>query len=100
MDRASYVFALSSTDFAKNDVLDSSAYGNADILLSALRSAGAEPVGANIKLKAFYVYDMDAPMTEAQYTAQMNTWFICLSAIPAAVALISGVFVVIKRRVK
>ena len=100
IDRASYVFALSSTDFAKNDVLDSSAYGNADILLSALRSAGAEPVGANIKLKAFYVYDMDAPMTEAQYTAQMNTWFICLSAIPAAVALISGVFVVIKRRVK
>ncbi len=100
IDRASYVFALASTDFAKNEVLDSAAYGNADILLSALRSAGAESVPANIKLKAFYVYDIDAPMDDDQYASEIKTWFAWLAIAPVVLALISGSIVVLKRRLR
>ncbi len=100
IDRTSFVFALASTDFLKNDVLDSAAYGNADILLSALRSAGTEEVPANIKLKAFYVYDVNAPMTSDEYTELADTWLACLVIIPSVTALICGAFVVLKRRLR
>ena len=82
----------------KNDVLDSAAYGNADVLLSALRRTGVEAVPANIKLKAFYVYEMEDIMTDKQYQSQRNTWLVCLTVIPAVTAVTVGTFVVIKRR--
>ncbi len=100
IDRSSYVFALASTDFAKNEVLDSAAYGNTDILMSALRSAGAEAVPANINLKAFYVYDIDAPMTDAEYTEDIKACLVWLSVTPAVMALVCGAFVVMKRRLR
>ncbi len=100
IDQASHVFSLSSTDFVKNEVLDSAAYGNADVMLSALRRAGMETVAANITLKAFYIYDIDSPMTTEEYEKSANTWLICLTVIPSAIALICGTAVVIKRKVR
>jgi hypothetical protein len=98
IDQSSYVISLASTAFLKNDVLDSAAYGNADVLLSALRRTGVEAVPANIKLKAFYVYEMEDIMTDKQYQSQRNTWLVCLTVIPAVTAVTVGTFVVIKRR--
>ena len=95
IDQSSYVISLASTAFLRNDVLDSAAYGNADVLLSALRRSGVEAVPANVRLKAFYVYDMEEIMTDKQYQAQRNTWLTCLTVIPAVTAVIVGTVVVI-----
>lgn len=98
VDQSSYVISLASTAFLKNDVLDSAAYGNADVLLSTLRRSGVEAVPANVRLKAFYVYEMEDIMTDKQYQAQRNTWLICLTVIPAVAAVAVGTVVVVKRR--
>ncbi len=100
IDRSSYVLSLASTDFLKNDVLDSSAYGNTDVLLSALRRSGVEAVPANIRLKAFYVYDIGDVMPQEEYASMQNAWLISLVAIPAVTAAVACAFVVIRRRLR
>ena len=100
VDKASHVLALSSTDFLKNDMLSSTAYGNCDVLLSALRLSGQEAVPANIKLKAFYVFEMEEIGDEQSFISQRNAWMICLAVIPATICLCVGAVVVIKRRLK
>ncbi len=100
VDDSSYVFSLSSTEFLSNAVLDSFAYGNADVLLSLLRRSGVEVVPANVKLKAFYIYNMNYQGSNAQYIAERNAWFVCLSAIPPVLAALCGAFVVIRRKTR
>ncbi len=100
IDNSSYVYSLASTDFLKNDVLDSAAYGNADVILSTLRHSGVEAVPANVRLKAFYIYSMQDVMTQDEYIGQRNAWFICLTVIPCALALIGGVVVTVRRRTR
>ena len=100
IDKSSYVLALSSTDFLKNDLLSSAAYGNCDVLLSALRQSGTEAVPANIKLKALYVYDIGEINNEAAFLDDCKSWMTYLAAIPAALCLLCGAFVVIKRRIR
>lgn len=100
VDKSSYVLALSSTDFLTNDMLSSAAYGNCDVILSALRQSGAEAVPANIQLKSFYVYDMDAVSNEEEFVSQRNTWMICLTVVPTVIALAVGTVVVVRRKLK
>lgn len=98
IDKSSYVLGISSTDFFKNELLASAAYGNCDVLLSALRQSGTEAMPANIKLKAFYIYDMESIKDEAAFTEQNNTWTLCLTIIPAAIALTVGAVIVVRRK--
>ena len=100
IDKSSYVLALSSTDFLKNELLSSAAYGNCDVLLSALRQSGTEAVPANIKLKALYVYDMDGIDNEKAFLEDCKDRMLYLTLIPAALCLLVGAFVVIKRRLR
>ena len=96
VSQASYVISLSSTDFLTNEVLESSAYGNTDVLLSTLRNTGIETMPANIGLKAFYVYSIDNAEVYAQFNA--GAWLVCLAVVPVAVAAIVGTVVLIRRR--
>ncbi|MBR3879531.1 MAG: Gldg family protein [Clostridia bacterium] len=98
IDRSSYVLSLASTDFLTNDALDSAAYGNTDVILSALRRTGGEAVPANVALKGFYIYDIDGAENNPKYTATATTWLICLTVIPAVVTLCVGTVVVVRRR--
>ena len=100
IDQSSYVLAMSSTDFLTNGMLSSTAYGNCDVILSSLRQSGTEAVPANIKLKAFYVYDIGEINNEAEFARERNTWLICLSVIPAVICASVGAVVVIRRRFK
>ena len=100
IDQSSFVLAMSSTDFLTNGMLSSTAYGNCDIILSALRQSGTEAVPANIKLKAFYVYDIGEINNEEEFARERNTWLVCLSVIPAVICASVGAVVVIKRRFK
>lgn len=96
INKASYVISMSSTDFLSNSVLESAAYGNADVLLSTLRHSGSEAVPTNVELKAFYVYNM---ADDAAYTsAHPSVWFVCLVAVPALAALAVGVTVCVRRK--
>lgn len=94
--QSSYVLALASTDFCTNAVLDSAAYGNTDVILSALRNTSSEVVPTNIDLKAFYEYEM---ADDAAYAENAPTvWLYCLVAIPTAVIFIVGAIVTIRRK--
>ena len=100
IDQSSYVFGASSTGFFKNDLLSSAALGNCDVLLSALRQSGTEAMPANIKLKAFYIYNMEEIADEQAFLKQNNTLTVCLAVIPAAVALVIGTVVVVRRKTR
>ena len=94
VNKASYVIALSSSDFVKNDVLDSAAYGNTDVLLATLRNAGGEAMPANVAVKPLYVYDV----TVESATAGADVWAICLSVIPFALIVVTGIIVTVRRK--
>lgn len=98
INQASYVLALASTDFLRNDVLDSTAYGNTDVLLSTLRNTGNEVLPADVALKAFYVYDISD--TKAFESVKPDIWVKCLTLIPAPIIFVAGIVISIKRRYK
>ncbi len=98
IDKSSYVIAMASTDFLKNELLNSSAYGNTDVILSTLRNAGGEAMPANIELESLYVYDITNEKVYLESSPM--TWLICLASIPAAAALVTGTVVVVRRRYK
>ena len=89
----SYVLACGSTEFVSEAYLQSSVYGNYDLLLTAMTVMGREPVPVGLTMKAFADYSLDS-ITVDQQTA----WTVSLAAIPAAIALIAGVVVLVKRK--
>ena len=95
VDDASYVFAVASTEFFANDALKSDAYGNTDILLSALRQTSREVVPVNLSFKAYYVYDIDQNVL---MTKNVVSWVYMLALIPAAVVFVVGVVVTVRRK--
>ncbi len=92
---ASYVLALASTDFVSNEVLNSTAYGNTDVLLSCLRRTSREVIPVNIDLKAFYIYDID----ENSMSDETNkAYTVCFAVIPALIVFAVGTVVIVKRK--
>jgi hypothetical protein len=91
------VCAIASTDFACNDVLESSAYGNTDALRHTLRLIGCEvePVG----LKWVTIYE-DEINEKYNPSTTSTAWTVVLALVPAFAMLISGVVVLVKRRVR
>ena len=96
INRASYVIALSSTDFVTNEVLDSAAYGNTDVLLATLRNAGGEAVPARVEVKPFYVYGMKDD--RAIVASGADVWMACLVAVPVIILSVLGIFVTVRRK--
>lgn len=95
VDDASYVFAVSSTSFFKNEMLESDAYGNTDILLSVFRQTSREVIPVNLNFKAFYVYEMTEPAIQTENSDKVIAAF---AIIPAAIVLVVGVFVTVRRK--
>ena len=93
LNENSYVLACGSTEFVSEAYLQSSVYGNYDLLLTAMTVMGREPVPVGLTMKAFADYSLDS-ITVDQQTA----WTVSLAAIPAAIALIAGVVVLVKRK--
>jgi hypothetical protein len=98
VNQASYVLALASTDFLTNDVLDSTAYGNTDVVLSALRNTGSVALPADIELKGFYIYEIEDQKAYLEF--KPDVWFKCLALIPVIVIFGTGAVVIIRRRYK
>lgn len=89
----SYVLACGSTAFASSDMLQSSAFGNSEVLISALRSMAKETVVVDLKFKPFA-----STKIESITTAEANQYTVILTVIPASIVLGIGIFVVVRRR--
>lgn len=104
VNEASYVVAVSSTEFASNEVLGSNAYGNTDLLLETLRAIGKEVVPVGMDFKTMYVDEMTQASTstgEEYYTEKGNiTWTVVLTLLPAVCFTVVGVVVLVKRKVR
>ena len=98
IDQPTYVISLASTEFLTNVVLDSTAYGNTDVVLSVLRNTGNEIVPVNVPLKAFYEYNVQS--NAAYVKSNPMVWFWCLTIIPPVAALIGCVVVTVRRKYK
>ena len=76
-------------------MLDSAAYGNANVLLATLNTVGREVVPANIQFKAFKDYEIAEGAVETKDTV---TSTVLLALIPAAVCFIAGAVIHVKRK--
>ena len=93
MTDASYVIACGSTDFVSQPLMESNAYGNTDLMLSALRTVGQEPVPVGIGYKAFADKTIDTVTT-----AEATQYTVILTVIPVVLALGVGIFVIVRRK--
>lgn len=93
----SYVAVFASTEFASNAVLDSAAYGNADVLLSTLRAMGREVMPANLEFKAFKNYEVDVDVYTPDPTTNVVTT-VALTLLPMLICAAIGVYVSVTRK--
>ena len=82
-----------STEFAADNLLYSSSYGNGDLLLSACRAIGREPVPVGISLKPFADYTIDNITT-----AEATQYTVVLTVLPLLIATVTGAIVLIRRK--
>ena len=93
----SYVAVFGSTEFASDTILESAAYGNADVLTATLRHMGREVVPANLDFKAFKNYDVDTDAYVPDPGAMLATT-VCMTLLPITICLIAGICVNVKRK--
>lgn len=93
----SYVAVFGSTAFASDTVLDSAAYGNADVLTATLRHMGREVMPADLEFKAFKIFEVDTDVQPVKMgTEVLNTALMTL--LPIALCTIIGVVIGVKRK--
>ncbi len=93
MNDASYVIACGSTEFVTQSLMESNAYGNNDLLLSALRTVGQEPVPVGIRFKPFADKTIDTITT-----AEATQYTVILTVIPPILALAAGIIIIVRRK--
>ncbi len=93
IDEASYVIACGSTDFASSELLQSGSYGNTDLLLTALRAIGKEPVPVGLTFKPFADYDIDTVTT-----AEATQYTVVLALVPLLAASVTGIVIIVRRK--
>ncbi len=107
VNQPSFVCAVGSTDFAKNAVLGSTAYGNTDALLSVLRYFGKDvnPVGLSflalydMQIGDEYYMSTDANGLRTSAPVVVASTVI-LTVLPAATMITAGVVVLVKRKAR
>ena len=88
-----HVLVCASTEFASEKLLGSAVYGNNDVILAAARGMGKEFVPVDLDIKPFASTEISDLSTEAK-----NNYTIVLSVVPAAIILVAGVFVLVRRK--
>ena len=91
----SYVCCIASTEFLSDTVLASDAYGNADVVLGALRAMGREVIPVNLNFKAFMVYDIAETVTTQNNPMPI---MIALAVIPALICFGVGIYKNVRRK--
>ena len=93
----SYVAVFGSTEFASDTILDSAAYGNADVLTATLRHMGREVMPADLEFKAFKIYTVDTTVYIPNGQGLLLTTA-CMTLIPVLIAIIAGVALNVSRK--
>ncbi len=93
VSEASYVIAAASTEFLSHTLLDASSYGNNDVLLSACRAIGQEPVPVGLDPKPFADTTIDTITSK-----EASTYTVILTIVPALTALALGVVIIVRRK--
>ena len=93
IDEASYVIACGSTQFASKALLDSSAFGNTDFLLSAMRTVGSEPVPVGLLPNPFSDRDIDDITT-----VEATRYTVILALVPLFATAITGIVILVRRK--
>ena len=77
-------------------MLDSTAYGNTDVILSALRNTSNETVATNLTLKGIYVYEVADAF--AYKACKPTVWLYCLTLILPTLIFAAGAVIMIRRK--
>ncbi len=93
----SYVAVFGSTEFASDTILDSAAYGNADVIAATLRTMGHEVEPADLEFKAFKIYDVDTEVYTPK-TSDLIITTVALTVLPIVLCTLIGVYVYVKRK--
>ena len=93
----SYVAVFGSTEFASDTILDSAAYGNADVLTATLRHMGREVMPADLEFKAFKIYTVDTDVYTVDARSMISTT-VFMTLLPITVCILAGVVIGVKRK--
>ena len=97
-DDRSFVGVCASTEFASDALLDSAVYGNADVLLSLLRSMGRELVPVKtLEFKGFKKYEIDAEKSGLTSDRKVGIT-VAFTLIPAVLCAGAGIAVSVRRK--
>ena len=88
-----YVLACGSLEFATSRYLESTVYGNSDVLLSAMTLMGRDSVPIGLSFKPFASFDI-SDITDAE----ANRYTLLLTLIPPVIILGVGIFVLVRRK--
>ena len=92
-DKNALLLVSGSTEFAKAEYLESSVYGNSDVLLSAMTLMGREVVPVGINFKPFA-----STVIEDITDAEANRITVLLTVLPTVAVIGVGVFVLVRRK--
>ena len=93
----SYVAVFGSTEFASDTILDSAAYGNADVLTATLRHMGREVMPADLEFKAFKIYEVDTDAYTVNIRSAIATTAL-MTLLPILVCTLAGVVTNVRRK--
>ena len=92
-EQNAYVLACGSLEFATSKYLESTVYGNSDVLLSATTLMGRDAVPIGLSFKPFASFDI-SDITDAE----ANRYTLLLTVIPPVIILGVGIFVLVRRK--
>ncbi len=105
---ASYVCAITSTEFASNKLLSSNAYGNTDVLLETLRAVGREVVPVGLSFKPLYDSEMTQSSSSSSSSSDSTVYYyteagnitrtVVLTITPAVVMALLGTVILVRRK--
>lgn len=88
----SYFMVCPSVEFVSDEYLSNSMYANEDILLALIHSTTAAKVPVDLDFKEFANYQLDISSSQA------TTVFVCLITILPALAIGTGVVIIVRRK--
>jgi len=88
----SYFVVCPSAEFVSDEYLSNTMYANTDVLLGLIHSTTAANVPVDLDFKEFANYQLDIS------TAQSTTVFICLVTILPAIAVATGIVIIVRRK--
>lgn len=89
----SHVGVVSSVHFVTDKYLQSAVYGNSDVMLHLFGRIGLGTTTEGLNVKPFLVQDISTVTT-----TEILVWTLTLSIVPAVLALLAGVVILVKHR--